>query len=117
MTIWQPRENNELRRLYHLCRRVGAPYFLSAAEMQEWLHQHLESFKFFSLDPNGIISAFKKAGIEIAEGLGKAVKALQSARARAILREQIRRQRTVKSLRKPLQFIPKSLHPDVSAAC
>jgi len=117
MLVWKPREKSELDRLYKLCRRMGAPLFLSAEEMQQWLHLHLDSFsRFYSLDARGVLSAFRKAGAEVFDGLLKALRAIQRARSRASLRELLMLQAAVKSLRAPLRFFPKSLHPDVSAA-
>jgi hypothetical protein len=118
MVIWKPVEKSELARLYELCRRMGAPHFLSAGEMQEWLHLHLDSFgRFFSFDARGIVSAFKKAGVEVFGSFLKALRALQRERLLAALREQLKLRDAIKPLRKPLQLIPKSLHPDVSVAC
>lgn len=117
MLVWKPRERSELDRLYKLCRRMGAPRFLSAEEMQKWLYLHLDSFsRFHALNARGVLSAFRKAGVEVLDGLLKAIRALQGAHARASLREQLMLQAAVKSLRAPLRFFPKSLHPDVSAA-
>lgn len=117
MLVWKPREKSDLDRLYKLCRRMGAPRFLSAEEMQEWLHLHLDSFsRFCALDARGVLSAFRKAGAEVSGGLLKALRAIQRTRARASLRELLMLQAAVKSLRAPLRFFPKSLHPDVVAA-
>lgn len=118
MVIWKPIEKSELARLYELCRRMGAPHFLSAKEMQEWLHLHLDSFgRFFSFDARGVVSAFKKAGVEVFGSFLKALRALQRQRLLAAFREQLKLRDAIKPLRKPLQLIPKSLHPDVSVAC
>lgn len=117
MLVWKPREKSELDRLYKLCRRMGSPRFLSAEEMQGWLHLNLDSInRFYSLDARGVLSAFRKAGAEVSGGLLKALRAIERARSRASLRELLMLRAAVKSLRAPLRFFPKSLHPDVSAA-
>lgn len=117
MVIWKPKEKSELDRLYKLCRQMGAPHFLSAEEMQQWLHLHLDSFgRFYALDARGVVSAFKEAGVKLFGGFLKALRALQRDRLLAALREQLKLQNAIKPLRKPLQLIPKSLHPDVSVA-
>lgn len=117
MLVWKPREKSELDRLYKLCRRMGAPRFLSAEEMQGWLYLHLDSFsRFYALNARGVLSVFRKAGAEVFGALLKALRAIQRTHAHASLREQLMLQAAVKSLRAPLKFFPKSLHPDVFAA-
>lgn len=118
MVRWNPEEGNKLKRLQKLCRQFGAPHFLSALEMEEWISFHLESLrKFYTLDPSRILSAFKEAGIKISRALYKALRALQRARANAVYLDYLVCLSVIKSLKKPLNIIPKSLHPDDAAAC
>jgi|SRR5215218_3422636 len=119
MVIWNPEEssNEAIRRLYELCRQMGAPRFLSEGEMEAWVRSHFDSLKGFvygSLTP--VIDLLREVGRGIFGDLLKTLLEIQRTIVNAVLREQMKRTGVFKSLHAPLDLIPQSLRPIESAA-
>lgn len=119
MVVWTPEasSNANVRRLYELCQRMGAPRFFSSQEMQQWILHHFDSVKAFcyrSIEP--LIEFLRGADRNIFGSLLKAILEVYGRRVRAALREQLKRNCIFKSLHTPLQLVPQSLRPIESAA-
>lgn len=116
MVIWTPLESSKLHRLHEICRRMGAPHFLSSDEMAAWIRIHFDSVKGFLLNSlNPVIEILKGFESNVFGNLLKALLEIQRRRTRASLQEQLTLN-NIKALNTPLLLIPKTLHPNRLAA-
>lgn len=112
MVIWEPEKQHELRKVYDLCRRMGAPHFLSPDDMSLWLSRNwLVVRRFIRNKYHYFLEPYVVGSV-----VGSLVKLLQEVFSHGnILAEELK-WLVFKALHTPLLSNRKSLHPIDSVA-
>jgi hypothetical protein len=114
MVEWVPSQGKKLRRLYDLCRRLGAPHFHSEHEMYHWIQSRLEAMSAADAPVSGrFVSAVREAKIQ---PLLRLANELYWMLVCSAFLERLKLSSLIKTFQNPLQIFPRSLHPNESAA-